>query len=108
MIICREAQNQFGVVEIVHQLYLFTGSLPLLSTSAFVELPSAHTSCLFVGELEHLAELSPNEETSLVIFNSGLSNLHWCLSVFILPLLYLAGLPIFQTTHANERRDIFS
>lgn len=48
LIVGREALNQFWVVEVVHQLDLFTGSVSLLGTSTFVKLSSAHLPCFLV------------------------------------------------------------
>jgi len=68
VVVRRETLNQLGVVEEVHQLDLLTSGLPLLGPATFVELPRVDASRLFVGELEHQAELSPNEETRLILF----------------------------------------
>lgn len=53
------------MVQVVHQLDLLASSLPLLRSSAFVELPGAHATRFFVLQLEHLAKLPPEAETQL-------------------------------------------
>lgn len=64
LVIRRQTLDQFEVVQVVHQLNLLASSLPLLRTSAFVELAGAHATRFFVLQLKHLAKLPPEAETT--------------------------------------------
>lgn len=61
VIIGRQALNQLVVAEMVHELDLLAGRLPLLFSPAFVELSGTHPSCLSVGQLKNQAKLSPGK-----------------------------------------------
>lgn len=80
--------NQFRMVEIVHQLYLLTSSLSFLGSSAFVELPGAHTSCLFVCQLEHQAKLSPDKKRWIQSYFASKPKVSQFLGTFHLLFIY--------------------
>lgn len=70
VVVSPQTLDQFGMVQVVHQLDLFTSGLPLLRSSTFVELPGTDSPRLFVGEFKHLPELTPEEETTVIFFNT--------------------------------------
>lgn len=55
-----QALHQFGMMEGVHQLDFFLGSVSLFRTPTLIELPSKHLTGLLMAQAIHMTEL-PSE-----------------------------------------------